>query len=397
MKIFDQNQAPYTVNINDCAYSADIRQCENTENYTKLTEAKTLCEADINSPASCEPLPSTEDGRYRSFDTMFHSMTFDKLKITLQYSGQPPFCILNKQEFVRPPRRELNYYTYNNKEKNIYIKYGETKPHCEYQEVVITFTSSVLDDKMMELICAENIRDCFRRLDEEYHLIHFYDIDYLLNNAYVVSAHVTKDEYLDEEFAIQFHDYTYNNRCNPRKIDFDSYEISNFDMHNTVSNDSKCKRRITFYDKYLKLQDMKKNNQLPIGFNIEKYKNLYRVEEELISVRQIKRYLDIKDNRLYSVLRSKAQPILSTRTQYINFLIAKDCNYDMPTIERKLRGLYKSWTTSRLKPFQAICNKKNQLKEDVNGLQKRIRNLLTIKYKTTIKFTNLVDYEYADG
>ncbi len=130
MKIFDQNQAPYIVNINDCAYSADIRQCENTENFTKLTEPKTLCEADINSPASCEPLPSTEDGRYRSFAARTNSMTFDKVRIGYTYysNSTRPFTVVDQDQFeCRYTKSGGCYYEYRHPKINLYVRFGDKK------------------------------------------------------------------------------------------------------------------------------------------------------------------------------------------------------------------------------------------------------------------------------
>lgn len=194
------------------------------------------------------------------------------------------------------------------------------------------------------------------------------------------------------------------------------YERANFDIQDKekekLKGDSKIrtKIRLTFYSKYQQWQDKRnKRNRLPSSIDIEKYKDLYRLELNLKSPQQIMQYLNIKSNRLYDVLHSDAQPIyecyrkwvklsneiqsftMDTYPQYKEYAVAKINHFNIEKIEEALRELIIPWRTKIMEPYKQICSKHDTLTRKANTLTQKIIKLLTIKYEETRKISNLMN------
>jgi hypothetical protein len=177
-----------------------------------------------------------------------------------------------------------------------------------------------------------------------------------------------------------------------------------------VKSSSENKLRVVFYDKYFELQQEKRYGKLPIGIDIERFAQLFRIEANLKNPNQITKYLKIRDNKLCSVLNSDAQPILTIYNELIQFprpqniqdiafnslkeheqyLLAKHYNFNLKKIEEELRRYRKPWRTIYLLPYIDICNGRGVFKNKMDAVIKQVKDILTIKYEECRKYTNLV-------
>lgn len=344
----------------------------------------------------------------------YNQMTFDRLKIAISYcnSKSKPFVVIDKDAFkCCYAGSNRVYYRFdgrkNHLKRNLQIKYGQTQNNCDYFELVIEFTSTILGDRMMELISSENIRDCLRMLDTKYHLIRILDIEDFIRKAYVLRCDVTIDKRIDDSFAKDFADFTSLNRGNAERVVYRRYSrSSNFYVENNVDSNSKCKMRLTFYDKYKKMKAQKESG-FPLDFMTEKYRQVYRLEMNLISVKQIKEYLHVRDNLLWNVLACREQPILSLYKKYVclqgqsvqmtdnlkslqQYLLAKNYQFDIEKIELVLRQYIKPWQTKHLTPYRIICCQQSNLLKDIKPLIQNIIKLLSIEYEVTQSNVNLL-------
>lgn len=327
-------------------------------------------------------------------------MTFDKLKMVLRYYTIPPFLVLNEKAFTCEHKQNGQAcYTYKDKDINLFIRYGKTRLNCKYNELIVEITSTILQERKMELISNNNIRDCLKMLAEKYKLIQIIDIEYFIQNAYVMRCDVTIDKCLDTDMAKKFYEYTYNNRKNIRTSDMDTYEDVNFTLQNNVKNGSANKIRLEFYDKELQLKSIA--GKLSSVIDPKQYKDMYRLEFNLINPKQIKEYLSIKSNLLSDVLWSEAQPILKAyekfvlfqsdmkplireKKTYVDNLIAKDCRYDITLIENQLRKFHKPWLKKYLAPYREICTLHALLESQMQELIHETKKILTIPYEKHI-------------
>lgn len=362
------------------------------------------------SQQTIQPLP--QYGSTVSFVTKFFSMTFDKQRIGYTYyANQPlPFIILNQGLFeCRYTKEGGCYYEYKHPSIDLYIRYGEKRYAGGDRELRMEFTSTVLQERRMELISNHNIRDILQMLDTEYHLIRILDIEGFISKAYVYACDVTKDLHMTLKEAKVFQKFTYNNRINTHKSKVDLWTETNFILENKVRTASKKKVRLTFYDKYKKLvQDSRIAKKLPWGFNIEAQQGKYRLELELKNRELVKEYLNLRDNTLREVLNSREQPISrfywelikcpvsiqpfvwKNRKEYLYYLIAEDCDFDLAKIEERLRMFYHPWRTSLLIPFIRICNGRKKMQKAMRDFTTKVKELLTIRYEERRKVANLV-------
>lgn len=357
-------------------------------------------------------VPLKRHGTAGSYVTKTYSMTFDKLKVAYTYyANQPlPFTILNQGLFESRYTKEGGcYYEYRHRTIDLYIRYGEKRYEGGDKELRMEFTSTVLQERMMELISNDNIRDILRMLDTDYHLIRILDIEKFISKAYVYACDVTKDQYMTIEEARAFQKFTYDNRISTRASKVDLWTETNFVLENKVKTASKKKVRLTFYDKYKKLiQDSHRANKLPWGFNIEKQQGKYRLELVLKNRELVKEYLNLRDNTLREVLNSREQPIsrfywelikcpvsiqpfvCKNWKDYQNYVTAKASKFDLAKIEERLRMHYHPWRTSLLTPYISICNGRRKMQKAMRNLTSKVKELLTIRYEEQRRVSDLV-------
>ena len=357
----------------------------------------------------------TRHGTISSFVVKTYSMTFDKLKVAYTYytNKAKPFEVVDWEQFTCCYTKSGGcYYEHTHKYKyspiDLYIRFG-LKENGEECELRMEFTSTVLQERMMELISNDNIRDILRRLDTDYHLIRILDIEKFISKAYVYACDVTKDQYMTIEEARAFQKFTYDNRISTRASKVDLWTETNFVLENKVKTASKKKVRLTFYDKYKKLiQDSHCANKMPWGFNIEKQQGKYRLELVLKNRELVKEYLNLRDNTLREVLNSREQPIsrfywelikcpvsiqpfvCKNWKDYQNYVTAKASKFDLAKIEERLRMHYHPWRTSLLRPYISICNGRRKMQKAMRNLTSKVKELLTIRYEEQRRVSGLV-------
>ena len=267
----------------------------------------------------------TKHETINSFVVKNYSMTFDKLRIGYTYytSKARPFKVVNQDLFeYRYTKSGGCYYEYKHPKIDLYIRFGLKESDGETWELLIECTSTVLQERMMELINRENIRDILQMLDTYYHLIRILDIESFISKAYVYACDVTKDQYMTLEEAKVFQKFTYDNRINTHASKMDLWEGTNFVLENKVRSASKKKIRLTFYDKSKMLARDRQYSKLPWGFDISGQDGKYRIELHLKNRELVKEYLALRDNTLREVLSSREQPISRFYEELIKYPIS---------------------------------------------------------------------------
>ena len=137
----------------------------------------------------------------------------------------------------------------------------------------------------------------------------------------------------------------------------------------------KHRKRFIIYDKERELQ--KANNRDFMAWVNDKdiiekhFKGKVRFELNLRTKEQVRRFLDVQDNRLMSVLQSTANPILSVYDLAINedrasstviygkpdkLALLQQCGYDLQEVEMRIRATM-SKTSSigrRMEPYRKL-------------------------------------------
>lgn len=365
---------------------------------------------------TCEPLQQTirpliRQGTTGGYVTKNYSMTFDKLRVGYTYytNSTRPFKVVNQDMFeCRYTKSGGCYYEYRHPKIDLYIRYGLKENNGEIWEVIIEFTSTVLQERMMELINKDNIRDILQMLDTYYHLIRILDIEGFISKAYVYACDVTKDQYMTPEEARVFQKFTYDNRINTHASKMDLWEGTNFVLENKVRSASKKKIRLTFYDKSKMLARDRQYSKLPWGFDISEQDGKYRIELHLKNRDLVKEYLALRDNSLRDVLSSREQPIsrfyeelikypISVQPfvsknwkDYQNYVTAKASKFDLAKIEERLRMHYHPWRTSLLTPYISICNGRGKMQKAMRNLTSKVKEIVTLKYEERRRVSDLV-------
>ena len=355
--------------------------------------------------------PLIRNGTTGGYVAKFYSMTFDKLRIgyTCYSNKAKPFEVVDWEQFSRRYTKSGGcYYEYRHPKIDLYIRFGLKENDGEAWELILEFTSTVLQERMMELINRENIRDILQMLDTYYRLIRILDIESFISKAYVYACDVTKDQYMTLEEAKVFQKFTYDNRINTHASKMDLWEGTNFVLENKVRSASKKKIRLTFYDKSKMLARDRQYSKLPWGFDISEQDGKYRIELHLKNRDLVKEYLALRDNTLRDVLSSREQPIsrfyeelikypISVQPfvsknwkDYQNYVTAKASKFDLAKIEERLRMHYHPWRTSLLTPYISICNGRGKMQKAMRNLTSKVKEIVTLKYEERRKVANLV-------
>lgn len=269
--------------------------------------------------------------------------------------------------------------------------------------LMIEFTSKILLDDCVELINYNTIRQCLTNINK-LGLCNL-AIDDILKDAEVLKLDVTLDiecnnlNSLKQQIRSSLSNYN-------KWIDI-KYPNNGLKIQNTVST-LNCQKRLVVYDKSKELAGCK--NQFFMGAlenkqNVQEfYANKVRFEINIKTMKQIRDLLQIFDNNLCSVLYSDASPILEifdeaiqlqkidnddknyedyekltfadfdNITDFRNYLILKEFDFDLKRISASLKNLYSENTqwTKILKPYRELLLR---LKPSDNWL-KQIREKL---------------------
>ena len=275
----------------------------------------------------------------------------------------------------------------------LYYKYHQTSPFSliiqadvNKDELAIEFTGKILMDDYPNLINHTNIRKCFDTINEMG--ICRLDVDRILENAKVVKCDVTHDVRLPIQEVTQIKQHL----TNFNKWGITKYERIGIAIANKVKT-PKFKKRLCIYDKEKELNKVTNKEFLRLLHDkqalLDQLKDKTRFELNIVTMEQIRNLLKIQDNKLYSVLYSDANPILSVFDEAINLngitinhtnkkdymmeLVIKDCDYDLEKVEAKIRSLTPKTTSIKreMQPFRECYAKMKNA-----NVQKYVRNLL---------------------
>jgi len=279
-----------------------------------------------------------------------------------------------------------------------YYKYKQNTPfylfimiNYEYDELVIEFTSKISTLSFFELINENTISECL------YSLAPFVEfeghIEDILDEFKVMKCDVTKD--------IPYHDvkelkrYVISNLANHDKWICEKWG-NGFVLKNLVTT-NRYKKRIVVYDKGIEI-DNKIKEYTPLletiyddGCIYNDFGGMIRMELNIGTIFQVKKLLDIPDNKLTSVLSSNANPILTvlnevlkkssvnssikfTHKERLQNLLLKDCDFDLRKVETVVRSDYSKNTqiAKIMKPYMELHQRLQNNKEPAFDLRKLI-------------------------
>ena len=298
-------------------------------------------------------------------------ITFDKLKLVANIDAIEVIEV-DKFERVEKAGRRTSLKFFQETPFLLMIKVD-----YEEREVVIEFCGKVLGKDYPKLISSETIKMCFDNINA-LGFCHF-DVEAMMD-ADVVKADVTKDVK-----GIDIHCLTSYLRSH----------ISNYKMYvsrivrngniviekNVVTR--KKKKRMTIYDKEKEMK-LAQNKSFVEANNLEHaFDGMCRFELNLNSKEQVRKALQLNNNKLKNVLASSARPIVefvnqvidpasspvvvSDRKAYMTMLVLKDCGYDIEKVEAKMRELYPARGTNFKKimePYRTMVDQLNKEKGD---------------------------------
>lgn len=277
-----------------------------------------------------------------------------------------------------------------------YYKYQQDYPfflsiieNPKTMELVIEFTGKILKDNYPQLISRETIHQCLENINAME--ICTLDIDAILNDAKVCLCDVTTDincNYPMDEVKKHIKSSIINyDKWLVRKCQNNGLEI-----YNSVTTPRRFKRLI-IYDKYKELQRAENRGFLESLSTpnelLNQFKCKVRIELNLRSMEQIRKYLHIDNNDLQVVLNSNSNPIIEiwdeaiaestiANTEIYNRIekmaLLEQCNFDLQAVEMKLRANSPKNTSIRRKMMPYIQLLQSLQKDDVEQIN--IRNLI---------------------
>lgn len=277
----------------------------------------------------------------------------------------------------------------------LYYKYLQETPFyllimadISKQELVIEYTGKILLDDYPQLINRTNIRNCFETINRMG--ICCLDVENIMEKGEIWKCDVTQD--ITSNQLTEIVKQTKQSIANYDKWNCDRYETDGICIYNSVKT-KRHKKRLIIYDKHKELSKATNQDFFNKVHDSEKmmdyFKDKIRFEVNINTKEQIRKLLDITDNRIKSVMNSTANPILKVYDEattskeftihhtnmkdYMRELVIKDCNYDLEAIEAKIRSLTPKNTSIKLKmqPFRELVSRMQN-----GNVHNYIRNLL---------------------
>lgn len=296
--------------------------------------------------------------------------TFDRLKLVADIDA---IHIIDESQFEKIIKDgKTSSMKYHKKFPNLMIKID-----YEDNEVVIEFTGKILGSRYIELISANNIKECFTNIER----LGFceFEIDMIMQSE-VVSCDVTKDICYDNVKEMQ--SYIKSHITSYDKYTCTSLKNGNLILSKNVVTD-RNKKRMTIYDKG---KEMNKSDNLKFAkeHSLEgQYEGKCRFEINLNSKKQIREALGVEDNKLETVLASTRNPILdffedvvrqnsaensvSDFKAYQYYLVLKDNDFNLGRLEAKVRELCSRGTSIKrmMEPYRKFMDSKVSEKTDI--------------------------------
>lgn len=246
---------------------------------------------------------------------------------------------------------------------------------------IIEFSSKILLDDYPKLITWNTIYQCLDNICKMG--VCRLEIDDIINDSDIISCDITQDLngiHLSSNFKQILLAYLRH----LSKYHIQKYGSSGYTIIKDVSTDS-SKVRLIIYDKHkeiLKATNRDFINKLENPSSLlNHFINTYRIETNLRTFDQIRKYCETENNSLVSVLNSKANPLLkifdivfaedfsqgnipinntSSIFDYTSMdqlriaLVLKECNNDLTKVDALLRGIYSEKSNFRkiMKPYK---------------------------------------------
>ncbi len=288
-------------------------------------------------------------------------------------------------EFLKTPDKYGHYY----------YKYSQEHPYLlniivneRRHEFVVEFTGKILKDNYFKLINKDTIYQCLNTINGTG--LCKMDIDAVIRSAEVCRCDVT----MDVECL-----YNMNNIKRHLKssiTNYDKWLCRNCENNGIVITNNattfKHQMRFILYEKEKELHKATNREFIDWVNDInsleEHFKNRVRFELNLRTKEQVRRLLDIQDNRLMTVLQSTANPILTIFDLAINeqinstsvtygkpdkLAMLQQCGYDLQAVEMRIRATTPKTTSisRKMEPYRRLLHE-----IQVSGETMNIRDLI---------------------
>jgi len=305
-------------------------------------------------------------------------ITFDKIKI------------VTKMDYIEIGNENV-FEKRENKHKNSTIfVYNQGKPYSLFvhltpalNKAVIEFSGKILLDNYPKLISFETINQCLQNINR----LGFckLQIEDIINDSELVKCDITKDIELNLKSNIK--KVIISQLSNQQKFITRKYSTTGY----TVNKDVKTKKyqlRLSLYDKHEELLISGNSDFLNLLVDpktiINYFEKKYRIETNLITKVQIRKYLGLADNTLVNALKSNANPLLEIFNQIF------DSNLKDITGESKTRNLYDYESLNQLKDCLIVKACDNDLNKVHNVLNHYLA-VNTNKRKYNARFRKLLN------
>lgn len=321
-------------------------------------------------------------------------ITFDRIKIKSNYK----YLINTKVKFneiFHSRSGEKTGLFYSSKDDinipyNLYIAVSYIK-----QTLTLEFSSKVLKEKYPDLISKDTIKECLTNINQLN--ICDIDIDSILSNGAITSVDVTYDanlilsDNLLDVLNSQVHNY--------RRFKWVHYDKEGITFTKDVKSKD-CVETITLYNKEKEICTSHNKGFLnslsrPQSI-IDYFKEKTRFEITLDTPKKIMKYLNLTDTKIFSVLNSDTNPILTqfdkvfgnsipnipntTFNDYDNWamkIILQSYKGDLKRLEQDIRSKFssRSGATKRMKKFETVYHVMTSASTNENLIEK-VRSLL---------------------
>ena len=323
-------------------------------------------------------------------------ITFDRIKIKSNYKYLLDTKVKFNEKFNSRSGEKVGIFYSSKDDKkipyNLYISVNFLK-----QTLTLEFSSKILKEKYPDLISRETIKECLININQLN--ICDIDIDSILSNGAITSADVTYDANLI--LSDNLLDALNSQVNNYRRFKWSHYENEGITFTKDVKSRD-CAETITLYNKEKEIWSSHNKNflnnlsrpQLVTNYFIGKT----RFEITLNTPRKIMNYLNLTDTKIFSVLNSDANPILTqfdkvfgnsstnisvSNTTFDNYedwsmkILIETYDRDLKRLEQELRTKYpsRSGALKRMKKIEAVYHAMTSASTSEKPIEK-IRNLL---------------------
>lgn len=321
-------------------------------------------------------------------------ITFDRIKIKSNYKYLLDTKVKFNEMFHSRSGEKTGLF-YSSKDDinipyNLYIAVSYVK-----QTLTLEFSSKILKENYPDLISRDTIKKCLTNINQLN--ICNIDVDSILSNGVVTSVDITYDA--DLILNDNLLDALNSQVNNYRRFKWTHYNNEGITFTKDVKSKD-CTETITLYNKEKEIcTSHNKNflNSLSQPQQIMDYfKGKTRFEITLDTPKKIMNYLNLTNNKIFSVLNSDTNPILilfdkifnnsvtnisnATFDNYEEWsmkIILDSYNGDLKRLEQDVRNKFssRSGATKRMKKFEAVHHAMTSASTNENLIEK-VRNLL---------------------